>query len=131
MSGNERSFPISVTGANTGEQYRGTFKVKIRLSHRDTLKMNGFRRDLLGGNADGNSMDAVATAQVFSKVWTHIVDAPSWWKDSGNGLDLQDEEPVMELLKCIQEFEKEAGDALKKKGEEARKELQEELKKES
>lgn len=127
---NEYSFPMSVEGKVTGEQYRGVFKFKIRLSHRDTLRMDALRRDLLGPNPEGQIPDAEAnaTARVFAKIWAHLQDAPDWWKAQGNGLDLPDEEPVMELLKQIQTKEKEGNAALLKQAEAAKTALSEEAK---
>lgn len=127
---NETTYAMSVEGSVTGEQYRGAFKFKIRLSHRDTLRQDALRRDLLGPNPEGQlpSQAADSTSRVFSKIWIHLLDAPDWWKAKGNGLDLDDEEPVMDLLNQIQTKEKEANLALQKKAEEAKKALAEEPK---
>lgn len=124
---NEHVFTMNVEGTS-GERHKGVFKFKIRLSHRDTLKMDAFRRELLGQNPENAGVDAFATAKVFAKVWTHLLEAPSWWKESGNGLDLDDEEPVMDLLAAIQAKEKEGKVELTKKADEAKVELQAEVK---
>lgn len=114
---------INVVGDVTGEKYRGVFKIKPRLSHRDTLMRDQFRRDLLGKDADMADPNAVNVAEVFSKIWAHTVESPMYWRESNRGLDLLDESPVVEIYKAIVAKEKEFIDALKKAGEEAAKEI--------
>lgn len=114
---------INVDGDVTGEKYRGVFKIRPRLSHRDTLLRDQFRRDLLGKDAEMADANAVNIAEVFSKIWAHTVDAPIFWKDSNRGLELLDESPVVEIYKAIVAKEKEFVDALKKAGDEATKDL--------
>ena len=116
-------FSINVTGETTGETFKGVFKVKPRLSHRDTLLQDQMRRDLLGPKAEAAGQAAVANSLVFSKIWAHLVEAPSWWKDAGNGVDLYDEAPVVAVFDQIGKVEKEAIDSLKKAGEKAAEEL--------
>lgn len=114
---------VNCEGEVTGEKYKGVFKIKPRLTHRDTLLRDQFRRELLGGDGDASDPNARNIAEVFSKIWAHTVDAPIYWKDSNRGLDLLDEAPVVEIYQAIVKREKEFVDALKKSGEEAAKEL--------
>jgi hypothetical protein len=116
-------FTINVTGEITGETFRGVFKVKPRLSHRDTLLQDQMRRDLLGPKPGEAGQSAVASALVFSKIWAHLSEAPNWWKDASNGVDLLDEAPVVAVYDAVQKAEKEAVDAVKKAGEKAAEEL--------
>lgn len=116
-------FTINVTGEITGDTFRGVFKVKPRLSHRDTLLQDQMRRDLLGPKPGEAGQSAVASALVFSKIWAHLAEAPNWWKDAGNGVDLLDEAPVVAVYDAVQKVEKEAVDAVKKAGEKAAEEL--------
>lgn len=123
-------FSVNVTGETSGETFRGTFKAKPRLSHRDTLLQDQMRRDLLGPKAEAAGQVAVANSLVFSKVWAHLTDAPSWWRDAGNGVDLFDESPVVAVYDNIVRIEKEAMDAVRKAGEKAAEVLKAEDKKE-
>ena len=116
-------FSINVTGETTGESFKGVFKAKPRLSHRDTLLQDQLRHDLLGPKPEAAGQAAVANSLVFSKIWTHLTDAPSFWKDAGNGVDLLDEAPVVAVYDEIVRIEKEASDAVKKAGEKAAEKL--------
>lgn len=119
-------FSINVTGETTGETFKGVFKVKTRLSHRDTLLQDQMRRDLLGPKAEAAGQAAVANSLIFSKIWAHLIEAPSWWKDSGNGVDLFDEKPVVAVFDQIVKLEKDAIESVKKAGEKAAEELKKE-----
>lgn len=113
------TFTIDVTGPS-GAKYPGVFKAKARLTHRDSLVQDQFKRELLGPNSDRPiDNDAKAVADVFSKIWVHLVDAPLWWKEAGNGIDLIDNEPVTAVYKEILRIEKEAFEKVLKKGEDA------------
>lgn len=113
-------FSVSVVGEVTGESWKGVFKAVPRLSHRDNLRRDQLRRDLLGGKAEDASSDAINVALVFSKIWVHLVEAPSWWKDSKNGVDLLDETPVAAVYDNVTRIEREAIEALQKKTEAAK-----------
>jgi len=121
-------FSVSVTGEVTGETFKGVFKAVPRLSHRDNLRRDQLRRDLLGGKPEDASPDAMNVSLVFSKIWVHLVEAPSWWKDSGNGVNLLDEAPVAAVYDNVARIEREAIEAVQKKSQEASEAVKEELK---
>lgn len=108
MSDNSVKFSINVTGENTGEKWAGVFTTKLRLSHRDQLRMDQIRRDLLGPNAATASPRAQNQADVFSEIAIHIVDAPQWWKMQGDGLDLEDDNVISTIYGEIMKAKTEA-----------------------
>jgi len=112
-------FSIKVTGETTGEEYKGVFKIRPRLNLQARLTRDQMRRDLLGVKGDEASQDAMNIATVYSKIWAHLVEAPSWWKDARNGLDLEDEAPAGAVYQEVLRIEKESIDAVLKKGEQA------------
>lgn len=114
-----QEFSIDKIGEVSGETFKGVFKVKIRLTHRDLLLQDQMRRDLLGPKPESASPSAVSTSMVFAKIWTHLVDAPNWWKDAGNGIELVDEAPVVAVYDSIIKIESDAIEALKKQGDAA------------
>lgn len=120
-----KTFAIDVVGSITQRQYTGLFKIKPLLSHREKLRKDEYRRQLLGANTDFTSQEAAKIAGVFSSIWAHMVDAPSWWKEAGNGVDLIDEEPVIAVLDKIDEFQNEIIQQITKSGENSKKELSE------
>jgi hypothetical protein len=114
-------YELNVTGSS-GEIYRGIFKIKPQLTYRDTLRMDQKRRELVGGNAEFPSIDAQNISHVMAKISAHLVVSesspfPCWWKDSNNGLDLVDSEPIEALYNKVAEVE---GEYIKKIKEKAK-----------
>ncbi len=120
---NTKSFTVDVKGSVTGETYKGLFKVKPLLSHKDKLRRDEIRRSLLGEKATDASENAQTMASIFSKIYIHVIDAPSWWTNADNGSDLLDEEPVQQVLTEILKIESDQIESVKKQGEEAKKVL--------
>lgn len=110
MSTKEATFSINVTAAS-GENYAGTFKVRKRLSHMQTLRRDELRRELLGTKPEAAPPILQQNAYILSTCAAYVVDGPSWWTSNSNGLDLLDEEPVAavfaEIGKIIEEVNKE------------------------
>lgn len=122
MKSNVKEFTISTTV--DGEPRKGLFKMKLRLSLRDLLRMDEFRRSLIGQKPEAPSETAVYMSNVFSKLWTHTLEAPNWWKDAGNGLDLEEIEPVIAVFDELNKAEKEYADELEKEAKAAKESLQ-------
>ena len=121
-------FIVDVPGETSGETFKGVFKAIPRLSHSANLRRDQLRRDLLGPKAEEAGPDAVNVAVVFSKVWAHLTETPSWWRESRNGLDLLDESPVAAVYDNVTRIEREAFEAVKKKADAAKGVLAEEIK---
>jgi hypothetical protein len=85
------TFIIDVVGDQTGEHYSGVFRTKLRLSHRLFLKQDQVRKELLGPNPESSSPRAINLADCFSLASVYIVESPSWWRDSGGGIEMQDD----------------------------------------
>jgi hypothetical protein len=120
---NEEKFSIDVVGDVTGQPWKGVFKTKIRLSHRDELRQDELRRDLLGKNPQFATPRIMNTADVFSFVLAHVLEAPQWWKMNGEGLDLEDDNVVAEVYGNIVEKKSEAAKKLKGDAEAAKADL--------
>lgn len=115
---------VTVTGDKTYEQYVGDFKFKTMLSHRDHLSEDRVRREYLTGPAGAEaSLEAENTARVFAQLAVRIVDAPMWWRESSNGIDLPDNNVVAEVYKLALKAEADQLEALAKKAEEAKAKL--------
>lgn len=118
MSTNETNFTINVTAAS-GENFAGAFKIRKRLSHMQNLRRDEVRRSLLGTFPESAPESAHANAYMLSTCSVYIIDAPRWWKESNNGLDLLDPEPVAEVFSNIQKAIEAANAELTKKSEQA------------
>lgn len=120
---NEKSFTVSIEGNVTGEKWPGTFKVKVMFSHRDYLARDRIKRDLLGAEPGIPSPDALRTAEVFAELGIRIIDAPKWWTESNNGVDLFDANVIVEIYEKALAAEKEYLKEKAAAAEEARKAL--------
>lgn len=123
----EPSFQVKVKGDYSGEEWFGTFRMKTRLSYRETLKQDQIRRELLGPDPANNATeDAKSIAQVFSFLWVYLTETPRWWKETNNGIDMADNNVATEVYAKAIEKLKEAVEAREAKAEEARKGLEKE-----
>jgi hypothetical protein len=117
---NEQNFTVSVVGELSGETFRGDFKVRKLLSHRQQLAYDAKRRELLGTNPNGTSNRADSLTEVFAQLSVRIVEAPSWWVESGGGMDLIDDNVVIKVFEQTMLAEREAREAIAKRAEESK-----------
>jgi hypothetical protein len=120
---NETKFSIDVVGEVSEKPWKGVFKAKIRLSHRDQLKQDELRRDLLGSKPESASARAHNQAEIFATVLIHLTESPQWWTMAGNGLDLEDDNVIAEVYGKILEAKVEAAKKLRGEAETAKTEL--------
>jgi hypothetical protein len=126
MSSNTTEITVRSTLLD-GTVLHGRFKIKTRLSNRDSLKLDEIRRSLLGEKSDMANENINGLASVLAKIAVNVVESPSWWKDSNNGLDLEEQGPVMDVFEAVLKAEKDYADDLKKKAEAAKSVLEPEL----
>lgn len=108
-------FDIDVVGEGSGTTFLGKFRVKTRLSFREQLRIDQIRRELIGPDPAGNvGDDAAAYAVALSELAVRLVEVPGWWKESKNGLDLEDENVLFDVWKKVREIVKE--EAAKRSG---------------
>jgi hypothetical protein len=119
----EATFTIDEIGETTGDKFPGVFKVKTRLSFRDALERDKIRRALLGEQPEGASVRAANISEIFSELAVRIVDAPSWWTNSSNGMDLSDDNVIRAVADATMKAAAEAASALKKGADEAKRGL--------
>lgn len=118
------TFSVSMDGDRTGTKWHGEFTVKTLLSHRDELRRDQIRRELLGGvNPEFASIRSLNQADVFSDLAVRIIKSPSWWNESSGGLDLSDDNVVATVYSKTMDAEKEVLNRIKKDGDEASAEL--------
>ena len=112
-------FSISVVGNKTGTQWVGEFTVKPMLSHRDEIRRDRIRRELIGPEF-GNPTDHVWNLAVtFSELTVRVVAAPPFWTSNGDGMDLMDTNVVTEVYKKTMEIEASAAAKIKADAEAA------------
>jgi hypothetical protein len=116
-------FTVTITGETSGETWRGEFAAKPRLSHRDQLARDRIRRELLGPDGTNAVPRAHNQAEIFSQLAVRLTEAPKWWSEAGNGLDLDDDNIVAEVYSQVMRIEQEAFERVKKAAEDAKAEL--------
>lgn len=105
---NEARVQISVKGELTDLLWSGVFRFKTRISHREQLIRDEYRRRLLGADAEHASQRALNQAELFSEIQAHLIEAPGWWTKTDGGLDLEDDNVIAEiyngLIKALAEY---------------------------
>jgi hypothetical protein len=96
---------------------RESSRPRYALGHRDYLRQDEIRRELLGARPEGVSARAQNTAELFSFVWIHLVESPQWWTMNGNGLDLEDDNVAADVYGKIVELKLAAQKKLKEEAE--------------
>jgi hypothetical protein len=119
----DQAFTVSVVGETTGETFRGEFRAYKFLTHRQQLMLDQKRRELLGANAETASVRARNQSEVFSQLFVRLSEAPKWWLESGNGMDLVDDNVMVEVFTAAMKVEEEAVASVRKKAEEAKESL--------
>jgi len=119
------SFSVNIIGDRSREQWTGTFRAKVLFSHRDELRRDALRREFIGAaNPQFADVRAASIADIFSDLMVRLTDAPTWWKENGNGMDLVDDNvvrevfekataPEQQILKDIKDEAEKAAKALK------------------
>lgn len=120
---NEARVQISVKGDLTDMLWSGTFRFKTRISHKEQLRRDEYRRSLLGADADHASTRALNQAELFSEIQAHLIEAPLWWAKTDNGLDLEDDNVIAEIYQGLLRALAEYREALMKKNEKGKVEL--------
>ena len=121
-------FEVHVVGEETGELFPGKFRAKEKLSWQDRIAADRYRRELLGVNAAEATVDAYRRASIIADLSVQLTDAPQWWKDAHGGLDLIDDNVVVEVSDQAQKVRSDWLEAQKQKGEDAKKTLTEKKK---
>ena len=123
INANQADFTVSATGEVSGRTLSGKFTVKRRLSFKDQLAKDNRRRELLGPAKGEPSASMTALAEVMSELYVRVVDAPSWWKDSDDGLNLEDDAIVGAVYNKTMEIAVESNVTLKAAADKAKADL--------
>lgn len=120
-----RKFNISLIGDVSGEKWFGEFESYRRLTHRQQLLKDRLERDLLGANPDNASPTAKMQADMLAEIQVTLINAPEWFKSSSMGLDIVDNNVLIEIYNNVVRIRSEAIEELKQKADKAAEELKE------
>ncbi len=88
-----------VIGEKTGEKYDGDFKLVKYLTNKELGEVSRYLEFLCEGIA--RDPNIILLYQGVAHLKKHVVEAPKWWTDSENGLNLRDTEPVFNLYEQL------------------------------
>lgn len=120
---NVAAFELRLEGETTGNLWYGPFKAKQRLSLRDQLNRDKIRRELLGAQGGTPDDRALSIAIIVSELAVRITDSPDWWKQTSNGLDMDDGNVVSKVYDEVMKIEADAVAERKKSASKAKEEL--------
>lgn len=111
---NEAVFDFEHVGEITGKKYDGRFTVLcvLNMAQRHALELEKTR---LLGNYSSPTDGLAGIALVLANLRSKIIDAPEWWKQSGGGYDLMDEDVLVTLYQKIQDAEIQWRETLKER----------------
>lgn len=114
---NSQLVSISVVGNATGETHKADFTVTQILSHRQQLLNDRLYREYLGGeNPSHASVDAKQRAQLLADVNSALQEpVPQFWREKGMGLDLLDDNVLLEVWTAVQKVFNDVAERIKEK----------------
>jgi len=119
---NQAKVTVDITGSETGEKYAGVFVFRELPTFRERMAASKIRNDITGPNASMNSAEW-ARAEISAQLQVRVIKAPKWWEQSDGGLDLVDENVVVEIFNAAMKTENDARERLRKAGAESLKDI--------
>jgi hypothetical protein len=117
----------NLIGDTTGQTWVGKFTAKKRLNFNDQLRLDNFRRQMLGPAEGEPTVRAASMAHIFSNLLVRLTEAPSWWVDADEGRELEDENLILDVYEKALKVESDARAETSKKAETAKADLTETL----
>jgi hypothetical protein len=110
----EKTFQFEHIGETMGKKYEGQFTVLcvLNVGQKHALALEKTR---LMGNYPNPTDDLAGFAVILANLRAKIVDGPEWWKQSGGGATIEDEDALVVLYRKVTEAEIEWKEDLKKK----------------
>jgi hypothetical protein len=115
-----QTFAIHIIGDETAETFTGTFRAKEKVSQGDILAIDSRRRELLGVNGFEAPPDIQRRASIIAELTYRLIEWPDFWKQSRFGLDIVDDNVLLEVYDKTQKVRENWLTEQKKKGEAAR-----------
>jgi hypothetical protein len=119
----DTTFSINIKGEDSGDPYRGKFRVLTLLTRRDQFAADEVRRRILGIMAETAPPSLITEAYMIGQLQVRIIEGPDWWMSSEGGELLPDKNVVVELFKECMKAEEERKEKLKTDAGAARKRL--------
>lgn len=117
------SFNINERGENSGTAFNWNFTAKRMLTIRDRITKDAVRRQIVGDRPQDAEPNTLMRAEMLAYCQVSITEAPKGWRDTGNGLDLYDDNVLVKVYETIVEEHNKAVDEADKAAEEAKEKL--------
>lgn len=114
---NQQAFQISTVGSDTGEIYQGDFVLTRFLSNRQHFLQDQLYRQYLGGDPQFSSASAKERAEILSEINAYCVKFPDFWAKAGQGVDLRDDNVLIEIYAAMNKVYAEIAESRKTKVE--------------
>jgi hypothetical protein len=93
---NEKTFTFEQVGEVTGKKYDGEFTVKCVLTMFDKREVELKKTQLVSDSQNPTSLLS-SISHIIATLQVRVLKAPTWWEQSADGLDILDENIVIEL----------------------------------
>jgi hypothetical protein len=113
LPSSERVFTFDYT-TELGNRYEGEFTVLANLSIAKRHLCELEKTRILGGFSNP-TRELEMLANILAELRTRIIKSPSWWTDSKNGYELEEEDLLVELYSRVMATEAEWRKELKEK----------------
>jgi hypothetical protein len=123
IEANDGPFTLHEVGETSDLTWKGEFRAKKWLSHRDQLLKDQVRRELLGGQTGQPTDRALTTSMILSELRVRLTKFPEWWTEVGQGLDLADDNVIGKIYDAAIGVEAEAIEAKKARAEKVQEKL--------
>jgi len=116
-------FEVHIFGEESGDLFAGKFRAREKLSWSNRLEIDRIRRELLGPSGAEAGVEVQGRATILAELAVRVTESPEWFKTARNGLDLIDDNLVMEIYSKTQDIQQKWQAAQKEKAEAAKKAL--------
>jgi len=118
---NAAQFSIHLVGDNSEKTYKADFVTTKILSHRQRLMRGELERQYIGTTSpQAAHPDDVERARVLATINSSLLTpVPQFWRENGMGLDLLDDNIIVEIYSNVVRIQAEAAEKVIKKSEAA------------
>lgn len=114
-------FEVHIIGNETGDLFPGTFRAKQKLSWNDYIQIDKYRRELIGPNAAEADISVQNRCMYVAELSVRLTESPDWWKQKRGGLDIVDDNVVIEVYEKALQIRKKWLDSVQVKADETKK----------
>jgi len=93
---------LESVGENTGHRYVGSFRLKVLITHDQRFAIERTYKEMLPDDV-GVIQEIKIRCGAIAELEHRVVEAPLWWRDSRNGRDLIDSQPLYDMMIHISE----------------------------